>query len=289
MCENIRASAEYLPVSYIVPNSDDTSKRHRSAQQVRQYGCHVVRKQNADHTNDWKQIAYNGLKRTYHDGPPLLESFSVIAKIGKICYVKDDFEGMRKGADMMNRTKDAIVAAFGELLTERPLSKITVKDIVDRCGINRNTFYYHFEGIPSLLEQTVKYMTDQIIQAHSKFGSPMDCIAPFVHYCTDNKKAILHIYRSVQREVFLTYLDRTAMYVVSQYVETATSGLFVSAAQNEEKNLLIRYYKCTLVGALLDWLDAGMKYDLLAAAESICKLFAGSGKQAFLKCLEIEN
>ena len=189
----------------------------------------------------------------------------------------------------MNRTKDAIVAAFGELLTERPLSKITVKDIVDRCEISRNTFYYHFEGIPSLLEQTVKYMTDQIIQAHSKFGSPMDCIAPFVHYCTDNKKAILHIYRSVQREVFLTYLDRTAMYVVSQYVETATSGLFVSATQNEEKNLLIRYYKCTLVGALLDWLDAGMKYDLLAAAESIFKLFAGSGKQAFLKCLEIEN
>ena len=93
---------------------------------------------------------------------------------------------------MMNRTKDAIVAAFGELLTERPLSKITVKDIVDRCEISRNTFYYHFEGIPSLLEQTVKYMTDQIIQAHSKFGSPMDCIAPFVHYCTDNKKAILH-------------------------------------------------------------------------------------------------
>ena len=50
---------------------------------------------------------------------------------------------------MMNRTKDAIVAAFGELLTERPLSKITVKDIVDRCEISRNTFYYHFEGIPS--------------------------------------------------------------------------------------------------------------------------------------------
>lgn len=88
----------------------------------------------------------------------------------------------------MNRTKDAIAAAFFGLLTERPLSKITVKDIVDRCGINRNTFYYHFEGIPSLLEQTVKYMSDQIIQTHSKFGSPIDCIAPFVPYCTDNKK-----------------------------------------------------------------------------------------------------
>ena len=188
----------------------------------------------------------------------------------------------------LNRTKDAIVDAFGELLTERPLNKITVKDIVDRCGINRNTFYYHFEGIPSLMEQTVKYMTDQIIQAHSKFGSPMDCIAPFVQYCTDHKKAILHIYRSVQREVFLTYLDRAAMYTVSQYVEATTAGLFSSESQTKEKKLLIRYYKCTLVGSLLDWLDAGMEYDLMAAAESRCELFAGSGKQALLKCLEMK-
>lgn len=188
----------------------------------------------------------------------------------------------------LNRTKDAIADAFFELLAERPLSKITVKDIVDRCGINRNTFYYHFEGIPSLLEETVKYMTDQIIQAHSKFGSPMDCIAPFVQYCTDNKKAILHIYRSVQREVFLTYLDRAAMYTVSQYVEATTADLFSSESHAKEKSLLIRYYKCTLVGSLLDWLDTGMEYDLLAAAESICELLAGSGKQAFLKCLEMK-
>ena len=187
----------------------------------------------------------------------------------------------------LNRTKDAIADAFFELLAERPLSKITVKDIVDRCGINRNTFYYHFEGIPSLLEETVKYMTDQIIQAHSKFGSPMDCIAPFVQYCTDNKKAILHIYRSVQREVFLTYLDRAAMYTVSQYVEATTADLFFSESHAKEKSLLIRYYKCTLVGSLLDWLDTGMEYDLLEAAESICELLAGSGKQAFLKCLEM--
>ena len=187
----------------------------------------------------------------------------------------------------LNRTKDAIADAFLELLKERPLSKITVKDIVDRCGINRNTFYYHFEGIPSLLEQTVKCMSDEIIQAHSKSGSPMDCIAPFVQYCTDNKRAILHIYRSVQREVFLTYLDRTAMYIVSQYVEATTAGLFTSESHTKEKRLLIRYYKCTLVGALLDWLDTGMEYDLLAAAQNICELFAGSGKQAFLKCLEM--
>ena len=56
----------------------------------------------------------------------------------------------------MNRTKEAIVNAFWELLEEKPYNKITVKDIVDRCQINRNTFYYHFHDIPELLESIIK-------------------------------------------------------------------------------------------------------------------------------------
>lgn len=56
----------------------------------------------------------------------------------------------------MNRTKDIIIDAFWQLLAEKPYNKITVKDIVDRCQINRNTFYYHFHDIPELLEDTVK-------------------------------------------------------------------------------------------------------------------------------------
>ena len=45
---------------------------------------------------------------------------------------------------MASFTRKAIMTVFLNLLDERPLSKITVKDIVDACGINRNTFYYHF-------------------------------------------------------------------------------------------------------------------------------------------------
>ena len=38
---------------------------------------------------------------------------------------------------MANFTKKAIADSFIKLLTERPLSQITVKDIVADCGINR--------------------------------------------------------------------------------------------------------------------------------------------------------
>lgn len=186
----------------------------------------------------------------------------------------------------MNRTKNAIIAAFGDLLNERPLNKITVKDIVDRCGFNRNTFYYHFADIPSLLEETIRDQVDKIIQAYSTSGSPVDCLLPMVQYGIAHKRAVLHIYRSIQREVFQTYLDRMATYIVRQYIEAVTKDLFPDSSHIQERELLIKYYKCTMVGAILDWLDSGMRYDLLAGTASICELLSGSGRQAFLKCLE---
>lgn len=186
-------------------------------------------------------------------------------------------------ADEMNRTKNAIMDAFWQLLEEKPYSKITVKDIVDRCQINRNTFYYHYHDIPELLEYAVKTDTDFIIKTYSKYGSLIDCITPLVNHCINRQKAILHIYRSVQREVFLNELDRITFYAVTQYVDTVTLEL---SLRLEDKTLLIRFYKCTMVGIILDWLNEGMSYDLLTFSERICNLLEGSGKQAFLKSIE---
>ena len=67
---------------------------------------------------------------------------------------------------MANFTKKAIEASFIKLLTERPISQITVKDIVTDCGINRNTFYYYFEDIPKLIETIVEEDAAAIIQTY---------------------------------------------------------------------------------------------------------------------------
>ena len=53
---------------------------------------------------------------------------------------------------MANFTEKAIRSAFLELLDQRPLNKITVKDITERCGINRNSFYYHYQDVPTLIQ-----------------------------------------------------------------------------------------------------------------------------------------
>ena len=49
-------------------------------------------------------------------------------------------------------TKIAIAYAFKDLLSEKPINKITINDITDKCNINRQTFYYHFQDIRDLVE-----------------------------------------------------------------------------------------------------------------------------------------
>ena len=65
---------------------------------------------------------------------------------------------------MTNLTKDAIKKSFMKLLNAKPVNKITVKEIVADCGINRNSFYYHFDDIPSLIEEILNEQADALVQ-----------------------------------------------------------------------------------------------------------------------------
>lgn len=54
---------------------------------------------------------------------------------------------------MPSGTKQAIIDSFLYLAGKKSPDKITVRDIVDDCGVNRNTFYYYFQDIYAVLEE----------------------------------------------------------------------------------------------------------------------------------------
>lgn len=96
----------------------------------------------------------------------------------------------------MNRTKKVISDVFWQLLEEKPYSKITVQNIVERCQISRNSFYYHFQDIPALVEYSIQEWTEQVIKNNCDFGSPSKCIILIAQEIVKRKAAFIHIYRS---------------------------------------------------------------------------------------------
>ena len=179
----------------------------------------------------------------------------------------------------MNRCKKEIMKSLWQLLGEYPYHKITVKMIVERCGVNRNTFYYYFQDIPALIEELLKNYIDILIERHCRIGSLEECISLVVNFLSDYKNVVMHLYKSVQREAFMRYLDQLAHYMAEEYIKNIVSAMNLRI---EKEEIIIRTYKCLLVGILLDWLDRDMSYDLLDDCIFLCKNQEGTSIQLLI-------
>lgn len=159
---------------------------------------------------------------------------------------------------MANFTRKAIKETFLELLEERPLADITVKDIVEKCGINRNSFYYHYQDLPALLEEIIREEAEEIICKYPNVNSIVECYDALIEFASHRKRTIMHIYRSVNREMFEQYLMQVSAYFIRSYVDAAFGRVEISA---EDRQTIIDYYKCVGFGLVLDWLNSGMNED----------------------------
>lgn len=182
---------------------------------------------------------------------------------------------------MASFTKQAIRNSFVKLLNEKPLNQITVRDIVDDCGVNRNTFYYHFQDIPQLIETIVEEETQRIIREYPAIESIEGCLNAVIDFAIKNRKAVLHIYHSINRDIYEQYQWRVCEHVVRVYLNGILSGRRVS---EQDRKLLIDYLKCVCFGLTMGWLEEGMKADIQARFHRICELKQGDLEQMIARC-----
>ena len=158
---------------------------------------------------------------------------------------------------MANFTSRAIKYSLLKLLNEQPISKITVKSIAEDCGINRNSFYYHFSDIPALIEEIVKELIDELIQKYPTVNSIQECIDVALNFAQENKKLVYHIYNSANRDIFERYTMELCEYLVKTYITTVI-GEEVQDDDKERFELAVHFLKCEIFGIIYDWISSGM-------------------------------
>ncbi len=181
---------------------------------------------------------------------------------------------------MSNFTKKAIVETFIDLLNEKPLKKISVTEIVNRCGITRNTFYYHFKDIYDLLEVAMEE-SNTFKESNCINSTHHERVLAFTSYIMKNKRAVYHIYNSMNRAHFIKYFTSLSEDFVRQYVVKQAEGLPVT---EEDIDLTTAFLKHAFVGLFMEWLNEGLKSDpnIIIARTEI--LLSGAVRSAFLKC-----
>lgn len=184
---------------------------------------------------------------------------------------------------MPNFTKQEIKKSFWKLLNEKPLTQISVREIVEECGINRNSFYYHFQDIPSLIEEIVMDAANTLIQQHPNITSIDEGVEAAFRFTLDNKKAILHICNSVNRNIYEQYLMRICEYVVTTYFDTVFGR---DAISEKDREIMILFTKCELFGIFIDWMNSGMPDNSIEKLRYLLSLCHGLSDEMIKRCKE---
>ena len=181
---------------------------------------------------------------------------------------------------MAQFTKKAIIATFIELLGQMPLDKITVKDIVNECGINRNTFYYYYQDIYALLEDIISQEIDRVVNETGTFDSWIDGCKMAIRFCLENKKAVYHIYNSLSRDEIERYLNSVLDHFMKEYIKQELLGLKVS---DTDVMIIGTFYRSALVGLVFEWMEQGMKEDAIQLLDRMGFIFGSGVHDALVK------
>ena len=186
---------------------------------------------------------------------------------------------MNKSKSKYFNTATKMDLALISLLKKKPIEYISISEICETAGVNRSTFYLHYETIGDLLSETARYLLDDFLgyfTADTKSAvedlknrnlddlvfTGDKYLVPYLNYIQENKEvfhtALLHIgvlgfedvYRRMFENIFNPILDRFRYPTdIQQYI--------------------MKYYLNGINAIVLEWLRNGCDKSIQEISEII--------------------
>ena len=174
---------------------------------------------------------------------------------------------------MAQTTKKRIMEGFLQLLEQRPLDKISVVDVADHCGINRNTFYYYYCDIYALIRELLELVAQRMIAEGLSDRNWTEIARQVTCFMREHRRAVNHMFHSSQRELLEDHYFQVAYTCMESLVRRTAAGLLVS---EEDLHTVTMYFTSALLGMISRWLRFGLKDNAEQTVERTGYLLEGS-------------
>ncbi len=170
-------------------------------------------------------------------------------------------------AELMNQ-------ALISLLEKKDIEFITVTEITKKAGVNRSTFYLHYENVYELLEETIENLNKQFLssfnlQAPLQIQSKKDAflltdeqLIPYLNFVKQNKRILKLINQKPQlfqaRSTYQKMYDKILYPAISQFV-----------SQENEKIYNLEFYTGGVVAIVHKWLELDCATEIDALVQII--------------------
>jgi probable dihydroxyacetone kinase regulator len=160
---------------------------------------------------------------------------------------------MKHSATTLN-TKKAMAASLKKLMEHKPLSKITISDIVKDCGINRKTFYYHFPDIYALLKWMLEQEAGKVIGQFDMMIDYEDAIIFVMKYVNNNKHILNCAYDTMGREGMMQFFYSDFIGIIRTVIDNVVSEEHLEPPEDYEE-FICDFYTQAMSGILINWLQ----------------------------------
>lgn len=181
---------------------------------------------------------------------------------------------------MSQVTKRALEQSLKNLLLKKSLTKITINDIAEDCGINRMTFYYHFKDIYDLVEWSCLEDAQKALEEKKTYETWQQGFLQIFEAVRKNKPFVMNVYHCVHREQIEKYLKPLVDHLILGVVNEEAVGITV---RESDKEFIAQVYSYIFIGLMLDWIKEDMREDPEKIVERLATLIKGSVTAALLR------
>ncbi len=174
---------------------------------------------------------------------------------------------------MAHMTKQLLADSLKSLLEKKSIDKITVKEIVQRCDVNRQTFYYNFQDIYDLAEYLFSLEGSRIIGDGLDASNWQEAFYRMMRYLRENKQIIQNVMYYIDRSMAEKNLDRYLYPIAEKLINERMGGRNVD---EKDKEFIVHVSIVILVDLLLRWVNSDMDNEYMEDIERMIKLLDGS-------------
>lgn len=167
-----------------------------------------------------------------------------------------------------------------EMLGSKSLNAITITDIVNQCGVSRQSFYYYFDDIYDLIEWYFIQETEKALDEYSDIDSWQTGYVRIMRWAQKHKPLIMNTYCSIQREYIEVFMYRVLYQYIIKVVDTEAKDLQVT---EEQCASVAQFYTLAINAISLEWIRTGMNDRPETVAENVNFMIEGDFRKALLK------
>ena len=179
-------------------------------------------------------------------------------------------------------TKKAIAAGLKELIRTKSFEKITVSDITEICGLNRQTFYYHFQDKYELVNWIYYNETIAAVIHDLSYENWVEKVKQMLTLMKNEDYFYVNTLKVSVENDFKEYLLRITVELFTDTIQTIT---IQKKMDEEEIKFIAEFYSYGIVGIIISWAQHGMKEEPEYITEHLKNLVNGTERFAMARYL----